>query len=156
MNFMRKLYTIETNGPIRGLDGITGPLTTPTMLETDDVIKMLRQKYVIYQHNPVDLKEKVRVTLTNVQSINFKTTRAEATKERLHIRSVQRAESPMTVDVVKKEESSYNNNNNAYYNKHDKKNKHNNYQNNQQNNQAQTDTTESKPLESGADDFQKN
>ena len=175
---MVKLYTVDTAGPIACLDNILGPLTTPTEMPIGEVVKMLRKKYVIYQHNPVKLTEKVLVTLQNVNSISFSTTRVKATKERLHNRSVQNKGKVVTgkaplqsgkvynppvetkPEPVKEETKpvehvnnniSSNNSNTQSFNKNDKYNKGN--QNNNQNNNQNSDKKEdlSKP-----DDFKKN
>ena len=59
--------------------------------------------YVIYKHNPHDLKEKVRVTTSNINNIRFKNTREAATSQRLLNRSIQEMDKPLVTEVVKKE-----------------------------------------------------
>ena len=68
---MLKKYTVATAGPIPCLDNIVGPLTTPTVMDHASVLKMLNKGYVIYQHNPLNLSEKVLVTKKNLMSIKF-------------------------------------------------------------------------------------
>ena len=48
---MIKKYTVESRGIIPGI-GISGPLTTPTAMEFNDVLKMVKSGMVVYQHNP--------------------------------------------------------------------------------------------------------
>ena len=67
---MIKKYTVESHGIIPGL-GISGPLTTPTKMEFHDVLKMVKSGMVVYQHNPYNSNEKVRVTIRNINNISF-------------------------------------------------------------------------------------
>lgn len=98
---MRKLYTIASERPIACLGGIQGPLTTPTPIGYEDIITMITKGYVIYQHNPVKLTEKVRVTRANVNSIKFETTRAKAAAERALNKEIQQMATPVD-KLVKK------------------------------------------------------
>lgn len=98
---MRRLYTIASERPIACLGGIQGPLTTPTPIGYEDIITMITKGYEIYQHNPVKLTEKVRVTRSNVNSIKFETTRAKAAAERALNKEIQQMATPVD-KLVKK------------------------------------------------------
>lgn len=75
---MGRYFTIASALPITALGNINGPLTTPVQIPFADVLDMLRKNYVIYEHNPVNKAEKVRVTIDNVNNITFSTTRYDA------------------------------------------------------------------------------
>lgn len=75
-------YTVLTKGPIVGLN-ITGPVDKPVPMYFYDVLKMVKSGYVVYKHNPGNFKEKVRVTTSNISSIEFKTSRGSALAGRL-------------------------------------------------------------------------
>ena len=69
-----KLYVINTAKRIPCLHNITGPITTPTELDPLDVLSLVKSGYVIYEVNPYNKSERVRVTPFNYNSIRFKTT----------------------------------------------------------------------------------
>lgn len=124
----RKLYTVATSKEIPCLGGICGPLTTPVHIDHNDLVKLIRSGYEIYQCNPYDSSEKVRVTLSNINTITFKRTRAMVTSNRLNNRAIREMESPITVDVVKKDEKPVHNGNDVsstYSDKKENKNKQN-------------------------------
>lgn len=124
----RKLYTIATCKEIPCLGGICGPLTTPVHIEHNDVVKLIRNGYDVYQCNPYDSSEKVRVTLSNINTITFNRTRAMVTTQRMANRAVQEMEKPITVDVIKKEEKPVNTGNatvSTYSDKKENRNKQN-------------------------------
>ena len=95
---MLKKYTVETAGPIPCLDNIVGPLTTPTVMDHGSVLKMLNKGYVIYQHNPLNLSEKVRVTKKNISSIKF-----GASKKAVEQRNLNKEIQAMSKPIVKVE-----------------------------------------------------
>lgn len=78
---MKKLYTVATVDEIIGLN-IQGPLTTPTKMEFNNVLQMIQRGYTVYEHNPKDLTEKVLVNTSNINSITFKNSRADALSRR--------------------------------------------------------------------------
>ena len=100
-----RLYTIGTASPIEALGNIVGPLTVPTKIDHNSIVKMLKNGYVIYQHNPYDLTEKVRVTKMNINTIKFTKTRSAATAQRMLNRSVQNADKGIIVANLKKEDA---------------------------------------------------
>ena len=97
---MAKLYTIETAKPIACLGNIQGPLTTPTALNFTDVLNMINKGFVIYEHNPAKIGEKVRVTKANIKNIVFPTSRAKAGAERALNREVRMMEQPLAGGIV--------------------------------------------------------
>lgn len=98
-----KLYTIASNGPISCLAGIQGPLTTPTKMEFIDVLNMVKKGYVVYEHNPSDTTEKVRVTINNINSIKFTSSRIAAVNRRNSNEEKQAISDSMKVAVVNKD-----------------------------------------------------
>ena len=92
---MLKKYTVATAGPIPALDNIVGPLNTPTVMDHAAIVAMLNKNYVIYQHNPYDLNEKVRVTKKNINNITFKNTRKSVIEKRKLNNEIQNMSKPI-------------------------------------------------------------
>ncbi len=61
----RKLYVILTAKKINCLNHITGPVTTPTELDPVDALDLVRSGFDVYEVNPYNKKEKVKVTVYN-------------------------------------------------------------------------------------------
>lgn len=78
----KNLYTVKDARVIDCLGGISGPIQHPTEIAESDVITLVRCGFTVYQHNPHNLREKVKVTRTNFNSIVFKTTRYDGYKSR--------------------------------------------------------------------------
>lgn len=78
----KNLYTVLDARPIGCLGGITGPIQHPTAIAVDDVVSLVRDGFTVYQHNPHNPHERVRVTRNNFNSIVFKTTRYDGYKAR--------------------------------------------------------------------------
>ena len=121
---MVKLYTVDTPKVIIGMYDIQGPLTTPSKMEFANVLEMVRRGYKIYQVNPYDYNEKVRVTVSNINSIKFKTTRAANVAQRKLNQEIQDMDKPMMVDVVSKDKETTENIKSTEKD-HGKNNKHN-------------------------------
>ena len=117
---MIKKYTVESSGKIPGL-GIFGPLTTPTKMEFLDVLKMVKSGMVVYQHNPYNVNEKVRVTIRNINNIEFNISKgvSETNKRK---DAIQKAKSAY-VDTVHKVNSDDNSKQNYYKNNNTNKEK---------------------------------
>lgn len=96
---MANLYTITTAKEIHCLGDITGPVTTPVKLEKADVISLLKNGYTLYQVNPYDYNDKVLVTRSNINTIEFSRSRADVTKEKIQNRSSQEMTKPVTTFV---------------------------------------------------------
>lgn len=99
---MEKLYIVTSRKNIIGMDDIQGPLTTPTIMKFNDVLEMVRKGYGIYQVNPYNHDEKVKVTISNINNIKFKTTRSSNTIQRKLNREIQEMNKPVFIDVVSK------------------------------------------------------
>lgn len=100
---MNKLYTVASIAPIVGLSDIMGPLRTPTKMEFHDVLTMVKRGYVIFEHNPVDPIEKVRVDQDNINSITFKNTRASALERHALNKAMIEDATPVYVEPIVKE-----------------------------------------------------
>jgi len=98
-----KLYVIDTVKQIPCLENICGPITEPVKLGREDVIDLVKRGYTVYQVNPNDKTEKVLVTRSNINKIQFKNTRAAATTKRMLNRQIQDMNSPIIVPVHKNE-----------------------------------------------------
>ena len=98
---MTNLYTVESNREILGLGGIYGPLSEPTAIPYNDVLQMVRLGYKIYQVNPKDPTEKVKVTIKNINTIRFSNSRAMAVNKRKLNREIQEMGKPIMADVVR-------------------------------------------------------
>ena len=66
-----KLVTIESSGKIGVLGGLIGPITTPCRLRIDVLISLINTGKVVYEVNPANVKEKIRLTRLNVRKENF-------------------------------------------------------------------------------------
>ena len=99
---MRKLYIVTTPKKILGMADIVGPLTTPSEIKFTDVLQMVRLGYNIYQVNPYDHSEKIKVTITNINDIEFKNSISKALSQRKLNREIQEMDKPVVVDVVTK------------------------------------------------------
>lgn len=139
---MDKLYIVKSQKTIIGMHDIMGPLTTPSKMKFSNVLEMVRKGYDIYQVNPYNTTEMVKVTISNINDINFSISRSTAASQKKLNREFQEMDKPIIVDVVSKENKPINN---TKENKEDQKNK-------QNDNKKSSDTNEkiSKP-----DDFTK-
>lgn len=100
---MEKLYVVESPRTIIGMGDIQGPLTSPSKMEFANVLEMVRRGYKIFQVNPYDHSEKVRVTVSNINNIKFKVTRSKSCTQRKLNREIQEMNKPILVDVVSKD-----------------------------------------------------
>ena len=101
---MSKLYIVTTPKTIIGMSDIMGPLTTPSEIEFAAVLEMVRLGYDIYQVNPYDYNEKIKVTLSNIHNIKFKSSISMAFSQRKLNREIQEMDKPIMVDVLTKEQ----------------------------------------------------
>lgn len=97
---MKKIYVVDDNKTIIGMDNIVGPLTTPSSMNFIDVLEMVKRGYNIYQVNPYNHSERVKVTLNNIHSVTFKSGRSAATTQKMLNRSIQAMEKGMIINVV--------------------------------------------------------
>ncbi len=80
LSIKTKYVTIESPGPINALGGILGPIYTPCELDIKIVIKIVNSGKVVYEVNPKNTKEKVRLNISNVLKYNFKSTEEKIVK----------------------------------------------------------------------------
>lgn len=74
MNITSKLVTIESPGKIPTLGDIVGPIRTPSRLSIDTIIELINAGKVVYEVNPKNINEKVRLSRLNVYKTNFNST----------------------------------------------------------------------------------
>ena len=101
---IKKLYSIENVLPIPCLGNIVGPVRTPVRLSEKEVIVLLQSGFTLYEHNPLKTKEKVKVTMSNYNSIKFETSKKDAVDEK-KVQKELIIESTDKKDKKKKEET---------------------------------------------------
>ena len=69
----RKLVTVAESGVIPELNFVNGPISTPTMISMDAIIKMVINNRKVYECNPSNPSEQVELTIANVKKVNFLT-----------------------------------------------------------------------------------
>lgn len=70
---MRKIIIVNSYGklPIHG--GINGPITTPVAMDVRSIVNMLNRGITeIYEINPYNVNEKIKITRQNCGTVNFK------------------------------------------------------------------------------------
>ena len=77
MQEKQKLVVIETNGTLPELGGISGPILNPCLLKESVLIRMVGNHRKVYEVNPKNSSDRIRLTLKNVRTENFKTTQTE-------------------------------------------------------------------------------
>lgn len=70
-NSTRKLCKVMTNGPIAELGFINGPIVNPCRLELRKIVNMVHRGLVVYEVNPKNYSEEVRLTIENITTNNF-------------------------------------------------------------------------------------
>lgn len=68
-----KLCVVLAEGRIPELGGILGPVSVPTKIARSSIIAMLNRGLPIYEVNPKNVNERVKLTFKNVNSVNFMT-----------------------------------------------------------------------------------
>lgn len=71
LNAKRKLCIVKNNGPIHELGGISGPILAPCNISMRAIINMVQNGRNVYEINPRNMKEMVKLDIKNVQSDNF-------------------------------------------------------------------------------------
>ncbi len=144
---MRHLYTVKSVIEIPGL-GITGPITRPTNLDPEIALAIVNRGGVVFEHNPMNTKEKTKVTKFNYKNIHFVTTRSDMLKEKTY--------NGPHKNIVPTVEENRNDTKNEYFNKHDKHNKNKFNNSNKQNKEVnKTEDLEDNSL-TKPDGFEKN
>lgn len=67
-----KLCLIKTNKIVPELYNMSGPFYDPITLTTEQITSMLNRGVPVYEVNPYNRKEKVRLTRFMVNQVNFK------------------------------------------------------------------------------------
>ena len=67
----RKLATIESTGKLSALGGLLGPINTPSYFEINIIINLINSGKIVYEVNPSDMSQKIRLTRENVLRDNF-------------------------------------------------------------------------------------
>lgn len=71
LNSKRKLCIVKNNGPLHELGGISGPILAPCQLSMRAIINMVQNGRNVYEVNPKNMKETVKLNIKNVQLNNF-------------------------------------------------------------------------------------
>ena len=66
-----KYVTIESPGKLPVLGGILGPIKTPCYLDIDIVVRLINMGKLVYEVNPANIREKVRLNRSNVLNTIF-------------------------------------------------------------------------------------
>lgn len=66
-----KLIIVESNGTIGELGGISGPILNPFEVPLSVIVRMINSHKHVYEVNPDNRNERVRLTLQNVRRDNF-------------------------------------------------------------------------------------
>ena len=66
-----KWVVVDTYGPIKELGGISGPIVTPCKIPIRTIVDMVNNRKVVYEVNPMNMTEKVKLRQSNVDKKNF-------------------------------------------------------------------------------------
>lgn len=97
----RKLVVVKDSGPIPELNFVCGPILVPTKIDLKVIIKMIGNGRSVFECNPYNTDDQVKLELTNVKNNNFET---RATKP--VVESVKENEKKEVVNEPEKNESS--------------------------------------------------
>lgn len=76
-----KLCVIQYNGVIKELGGISGPILSPHKYPINKVISMVNSGIPVYEVNPYDRNDRIRLTRSTVKSVNFPLIRKKINNE---------------------------------------------------------------------------
>ena len=102
-----KLVTIESYGNLHVLGGIKGPVMSPCNIDLPIIISLLNDGKIVYEVNPNNSKEKVRLTSENVLKYNnFETKKTIKPiiipkKEKVKISDITKTKEPATPIATK-------------------------------------------------------
>lgn len=68
----KKLIVVESPGAITELGGISGPVLNPCYVPITLINRMINKHRAVYEVNPNDYTERVRLSLKNLRTKNFK------------------------------------------------------------------------------------
>lgn len=73
MTIKEKLCVIDYYGPIYELGNISGPILSAHKYPISKLITMINRGITIYEVNPNDRNERIRLTRMNLKTVNFPT-----------------------------------------------------------------------------------
>ena len=71
MNSEKKLVVIRSGGPLGELGGISGPILNPAYIEVEKIGKMIQNNRLIFECNPLNPNERIRLNTSNWSKSNF-------------------------------------------------------------------------------------
>lgn len=74
---LEKLCIIDHYGTIRELGGITGPVLSPHKYAVSKILSMVNSGITVYEVNPADRNDKIRLTRSTVKTVNFPVVKKE-------------------------------------------------------------------------------
>lgn len=91
LGYNMKLITIESQCELPELGGVMGPIKAPVEMTIPKIISLINRGLVVYDVNPKNKKEKVRLTTTNVRTDNFisNSVKAASTRKAAVVRTVE-------------------------------------------------------------------
>lgn len=69
---MKKLIIVKSSGTLPIYGGISGPIINPITLDTKDIVELINKSKEIYEVNPYNINEKIKLTRVNCTTENFK------------------------------------------------------------------------------------
>ena len=68
---MKKLIIVKSIGRLPIYGGISGPITTPTLMKETDIVSLINNRKDVYEVNPYNNEETIKLTRINYNKINF-------------------------------------------------------------------------------------
>lgn len=69
---MKKLIIVKSSGALPIYGGISGPIINPITLDTKDIVELINKSKEIYEVNPYNMDETIKLTRVNCTTENFK------------------------------------------------------------------------------------
>lgn len=69
---MKKLIIVKSSGTLPIYGGIRGPIINPITLDTKDIVELINKSKEIYEVNPYNIDETIKLTRVNCTTENFK------------------------------------------------------------------------------------
>ena len=73
----KKLIVVESPGAITELGGISGPVLNPCYVSIPLINRMINKHRAVYEVNPNNYSERIRLSLKNLRTKNFSSTAKE-------------------------------------------------------------------------------
>ena len=100
----RHYYVITTPGPISVLGGIAGPVKVAVEMTPYMAYRCVSEGHIVFEVNPYDHREKVRVTKANFNRISFSTTKVEMIKKKRMLEEIRGIKREPKLGASKKSE----------------------------------------------------